>query len=71
MIKPTEEQIEFIRREFGIERRGLENISREAWRKIREDCFSIECDETTSAGCSERGEMAADIADIRYKELFK
>jgi len=64
-----EDMIQFLADEFDLSEADLLVISKNDWNKIREKCFFIECDETLES-CSERGELASDIASLKFSELF-
>lgn len=69
-IRLSDEQIKFIEDEFGINKEELLTVTKDTWHGIREKCFDIELDEITDEDCSERGELASDIASIKYSQLF-
>lgn len=70
----TEGQLQFLQDEFDAKPADIENIERKDWQKIREKCFDIEVAEAVNADnndseISDRGEIAASIASIKYSEL--
>ena len=77
MLNLKENQVKFIQNELGISKEKLECISKEEWRKIREDCFEISIDELLDEHghaveyVTERCMMAESIADVKYSELTK
>lgn len=76
MLNLKENQIEFIRNEFGISRRELEHISKDGWKQIREECFNISIEELLDEqgnaidDVTKRCVIAESIADMKYSELI-
>ncbi len=67
----TKEQLEFLNRELNLTEENIKGMDKEQWTDIREKCFIIEGDEAPvdATPISERGRIAADIADITFKKL--
>lgn len=64
--------LRFIEDEFGLSRKELEAFSKDAWHELRMKCFDIECSGIDEEGeCSDRGEIAADIASMLYADIRK
>lgn len=70
-VNLTEEELEFLNEEFGLSEDDIRKMTKDSWTEIREKCFFIEADEfDESDNCTEKGELAADIASIKYSKLF-
>ena len=67
----TTEQLEFLNKELNLTEEDIKGMDKEQWTDVREKCFMIEGDEAPEddAPISERGSIAADIADITFKKL--
>lgn len=69
-------QKSFLLSEFGIDDNKLREMTPEEWKDIRFKCFSVECDETALSNDEEtcdvtnKGTIAASIADIKYKDMI-
>lgn len=68
----SKEQLEFLNLEFSITEKDMEDMTEEQWFSIREKSFLIEAEEVNEEGdgISERGEIAASIADVTYRMLI-
>lgn len=77
MLNLKDEQVEFIQKELGISKEELEIISKDGWKRIREECFNISVDELLDDDgnavddVTSRCIMAESIADMKYIELIK
>lgn len=70
----TNEQKTFLKDEFGITSEKLEKMSKDEWKEVRFKCFIIESEETEldDEGCAnitEKGILAAKLADVSYKNM--
>ncbi len=68
----SEIQLKLLEDEFGITSEQLQTLTKDEWTSIREKCFWLECNEVddNTGDCSEKGEIAADIADVTFAKLF-
>ena len=41
----TNEQLNFLEKELGLQEQDIEQMSKEEWTDVREKCFYIEADE--------------------------
>ena len=70
-INLSHEELNFLYETFGLTVEDIENMDKHAWTEIREKCFFIEADEFDENDmCTERGELAADIASVKFSNLF-
>ena len=59
-----------MKEEFGLKKEDVQKMSKDEWHDLRMKCFDIECSEIDAEGeCSERGEVAADVASMLYKNV--
>lgn len=70
----NEEQLRFLKKEFGVSSDRIQRMEKAEWQEIREKCFDIEVEEAVAADfgegeISDHGEIAASIASIKYSEL--
>lgn len=70
-VNLTTEQLEFLNKELNLTEEEIVAMDKEQWMDIREKCFMIEGDEAPvdATPTSDRGRIAADIADITFKKL--
>lgn len=75
----TDRQLQFLQEEFGLTLEKIQGMTKQEWHQVREDCFDIEAAEVVDDGddedpdtetISEKGEIAASVADVTYKVLF-
>ncbi len=79
MIYLTDEQFEFLKKEFRITADDIEVMDKEQWRTIRKNCYNIVIDEmldengeyNPAGDNSERCWRASEIMDISFKKLFE
>lgn len=69
------EELSFLKKEFGIYESGLTSITADKWKKIREKCIDIDAEEAikqeeAGGDYSERGTIADRIIDKRFSELY-
>ena len=65
-IEMTDEQIEFLTREFGLAVEDLEALDDDGWEKVYNDCANIEIKESMEHPDeeTERCRIASEIVDI-------
>ena len=68
-------QKQFLLEEFGIDDAQLQKITLDEWTELRFKCFYVESEETDlnddgSCDISEKGIIASQVADVKFKELF-
>jgi len=71
----TNIQKKFLLDEFNITETDLRKMTVDEWREVRVKCFICESDETEldemgAADISEKGIIAAAIADTKFKDIF-
>ena len=67
----TTEQLEFLNKELNLTEEKIKAMDKEQWTDVRGQCFDIEAEEVPDddTPISDRGRIAADIADITFKKL--
>lgn len=71
----SKEQLDFLKKEFNLDRFDVEKMNIGQWHEVRMKCFDIETEEAgmvvdDSGTISERGEMAADFVDYIFNEIM-
>lgn len=74
MFRFSDEQLEFMEKEFGLTPEATACIDREAWNEIRDKCLGIVIDESDNEdedGCpNERFLCAESIVDVSFDKLM-
>lgn len=76
----TDSQLDFLKKELGIDREDIEKMSALDWTGVREKCFGIEAEELYDLEIeeekqgktleeSERCRLATSIVDVKYSQL--
>lgn len=76
MVNLNNDQLKFLKKEFGISKDELKSISKDDWHKLREKCFDISVDELLDDDgyavdfVTKRCELAESIADMKYSQMI-
>lgn len=70
----SQEQLDFLKKEFGLDLSDLQRMDINQWHEVRLKCFDIETEEAglamDSETLSDRGEIATSIVDDIFNKIM-
>ncbi|MDO4203534.1 MAG: hypothetical protein Q4D07_03415 [Selenomonadaceae bacterium] len=77
-MKLSSKMVEFIQKEFGVEKNALEKFSKEQWRELRDKSIRVVVDEllddngdmNEEGAFTERHLLAQTLCETTYSEAF-